>query len=246
VTGRSRSGIGLALLALAGSACASGFGMPRGASRQGREIFDLWQIMFVASVIVAAIVYGLIVFAVVRYRARGRTEVIRAPREHPRLEIAYTVIPVAIVAFLWFVSWRTNVSVTGVADDPDVVVHVEGYSWGWRFEYPDLGITIVSEPGGAGPEMVVPLGETTTIRLTSADVIHAWWVPEFLYKHDAIPGRTAEFDINPEETGVFHGACAEFCGLDHAFMTFSVRVVAPDEFTAWAEATSGPAPGADA
>ena len=217
-------------VALVATACSGSFGMPRGANREGRAIFDLWQTMFVASIVVAVIVYGLIAYSVLRYRGRGNTEVIRAPREHPWLEITYTVIPVAIVAFLWFISWRTNEDVTAVTANPDVTVRVEAYSWGWRFEYPDLGVTIVSKPGGPVPEMVLPLGRTTTISPTSVDVIHAWYVPEFLYKHDAIPGRVARFDITPLETGLFGGACAEFCGLNHAYMRFAVRVVPADQF----------------
>lgn len=218
--------------------CSGSFGMPRGASREGRAIFDLWQTMFVVSVVVAAIVYGLIAYSAIRYRSRGRTDVIREPREHPWLEITYTIVPVAIVAFLWFISWRTNDDVTAVRPDPDVTVAVEAYSWGWRFEYPDLGVTVVSQPGGPVPEVVLPLGRTTTISLTSLDVIHAWYVPEFLYKHDAIPHRIARFDITPERTGVFGAACAEFCGLNHAYMRFAVRVVPPDEFESWALETA--------
>lgn len=228
----------LVAVALLVPACSGSFGMPRGANREGRAIFDLWQTMFVASVIVAAIVYGLIAWSAVRYRARGRDEVIREPREHPLLEITYTVIPIAIVAFLWFISWRTNEDVMAVRSDPAVTVDVEAFSWGWRFSYPDHDVTVVSEPDGPLPVMVLPLGETSTIRLTASDVIHAWYVPEFLFKHDAVPGRIARFDITPERAGTFEGACAEFCGLNHAYMRFAVRVVPEDEFATWVEATA--------
>jgi cytochrome c oxidase subunit 2 len=226
----ARRSVVLVLLAFASSACSGAFGMPRGADREGRAIFDLWQVMFVASIVVAVIVYGLIAFSVIRYRLRGRTDVVRDAREHRWLEITYTIVPVAIVAFLWVMSWRTNEDVTAVRSDAAAMVRVEAYSWGWRFTYPRLGVTVVSRPGGPVPEMVLPLGQTSTISLTSLDVIHAWYVPEFLYKHDAIPGRIARFDITPEETGTFDGACAEFCGLNHAFMRFRVRVVAAGEF----------------
>jgi cytochrome c oxidase subunit 2 len=225
----------LLAVALATSACSSSFGMPRGASREGRAIFDLWQTMFVASIVVAALVYGLIAFAAVRYRARGRDDVIREPREHPKLEIAYTLLPLALAGFLWFVSWKTNEDVVAVRSDPDVAVDVEAYSWGWRFTYPELGVTVVSEPGGPEPQMVLPLDETSTIRLTAVDVVHAWYVPEFLYKHDAVPGRIARFDVTPREAGTFEGACTEFCGLNHAAMRFTVRVVPADEFVTWVE-----------
>jgi cytochrome c oxidase subunit 2 len=233
---------GFVVLGVVASACSGSFGMPRGASREGRAIFDLWQTMFIASVVVAAIVYGLIAWSVLRYRSRGNAEVIRSPREHPWLEVTYTVIPIAIVAVLWFMSWRTNEDVTAVRSDGPVTVRVEAYSWGWRFSYPDVGVTVVSQPGGPVPEMVLPLGQTATIALTSVDVIHAWYVPEFLYKHDAIPGRIARFDVTPEEAGVFGGACAEFCGLNHAYMRFAVRVVPADEFASWVQETATTTP----
>jgi cytochrome c oxidase subunit II len=242
-----RRSVALVVLAVGASACSGSFGMPRGANREGRAIFDLWQVVFVASIVVAVIVYGLIAFSVIRYRSRGRTDVVRDAREHPWLEITYTIIPVAIVAFLWVISWRTNEDVTAVRSDATATVRVEAYSWGWRFSYPQLGVTVISRPGGPVPEMVLPLGQTSTISLTSLDVIHAWYVPQFLYKHDAIPGRTARFDITPEQTGTFDGACAEFCGLNHAFMRFSVRVVPADEFERWVtEAATSATPVASA
>jgi len=239
---RTRRWAALALVTTTASACSGSFGMPRGATREGRAIFDLWQTMFVSSIIVAGIVYALIAYSTFRYRARGRTDVIRDAREHPWLEITYTIIPIAIVAFLWVITWRTNNDVMAVRSEPTVTVDVEAYSWGWRFTYPALGVTVVSQPGGPVPEMVLPVDERSTISLTSLDVIHAWYVPEFLYKHDAIPGRTARFDITPEQTGLFGGACAEFCGLNHAYMRFAVRVVSADEFESWAvTAASGTA-----
>ena len=235
----SRSWAAVAFVVIACGACSSGFGMPDPANRQGRDIFDLWRLLFVASVIVAAIVYGLIAFSVIRYRGRGRDEVVSEPREHPVLEIVYTAIPIVIVVVLWAVAWRTDQSVRAIERDPAVTVEVEAYSWGWRFSYPELGVTVISVPDGPIPQMVLPLGETASIRLTSLDVIHAWYVPAFLYKRDAVPGRVAEFDITPEETGVFPAVCAEFCGLNHAFMRFEVRVVPASEFDAWAASTSG-------
>jgi cytochrome c oxidase subunit 2 len=86
------------------------------------------------------------------------------------------------------------------------------------------------------PELVLPVGQTVRIVLTSDDVIHAFYVPGFLFKRDAIPGRVTEFDLIPREEGEFRGFCAEFCGLDHARMTFTVRTVSPEEFEQWLEA----------
>ena len=77
------------------------------------------------------------------------------------------------------------------------------------------------------------MGETIRVELTSNDVIHAFWVPDFLFKRDAIPGHVNVFDITPTVTGTYHGVCSEFCGLNHAYMTFTVEVVPPEEFDRW-------------
>jgi cytochrome c oxidase subunit II len=240
---RPRSLAAVATAALVGAvSCSGSFGMPRGATEQGRETFELWQIFFVAALVVGAIVYGLIAWSLVRYRRRGYDdpEAIGALfRESRRLEAVYVAIPVAIVIGLFALSLRTETDVTRIDPDPAVRVDVEAFAWGWRFTYPDLGVTVLSEPSGPGvpgPEMVVPLGETTRIRLSSRDVVHAFWVPGFLFKRDATPGRTQTFDVTPVESGTFAGACSEFCGLNHAYMRFSVRVVSPDAFEAWAAA----------
>jgi len=109
---------------------------------------------------------------------------------------------------------------------------------------------VISDPSGAGvpgPVIEMPRGETVRIELTSDDVIHAFWVPGFLFKRDAIPGRTSEFDINPTVDGTYRGVCAEFCGLNHSYMVFTVKVVEPADFDGWvaqrmASATPGASP----
>jgi len=219
-------------------ACSGSFGMPRGASEQAQETFQNWQIFFIAAIPVAGIVYVLIAWSIVRYRRRRsdppgalgsqRTENLPA-------EIVYTAVPVVIVVALFVLAIRTDDRVTAISPDPDLVVRVEAFAWGWRFTYPD-GETVVSPPSGedaAEPVMMLPHGETIRISLTSNDTIHAFWVPEFLYKHDAIPGRTFEFDVTPTEMGTFQGHCAEFCGLNHAYMNFEVQVVSRQDFDAW-------------
>jgi cytochrome c oxidase subunit 2 len=228
-----------AILMVLATACSGSFGMPRGATEQGSDIFRLWQIFFVAAIPVAGIVYGLIFWSLIRYRRRRSDDPDALGsqfRGNHRLEVVYMGIPILIVIGLFVASAVTEVRVDAVSSHPAVTVNVEAFQWGWRFTYPSRGVTIVSAPSGefvVGPQMVLPLGQTTRIVLTSNDVIHAFWVPDFLYKHDAIPGRTFMFDLTPTKTGTFYGECAEFCGLNHAYMTFSVRVVSPAEFDTW-------------
>jgi cytochrome c oxidase subunit II len=219
-------------------ACSGSFGMPRGASEQAQETFQNWQIFFITAIPVAGIVYVLIAWSIVRYRRRRSDppDALGSQRtENLPAEVVYTAVPVMIVVALFVLAIRTDDRVTAISPDPDLVVHVEAFAWGWRFTYPD-GETVVSPPSGEDaewPVMVLPHGETTRISLTSNDTIHAFWVPEFLYKHDAIPGRTFEFDVTPTEMGTFQGHCAEFCGLNHAYMNFEVQVVSRQDFDSW-------------
>lgn len=143
------------------------------------------------------------------------------------------MIPIVIVIVLWALSYRTEQRVLALSDRPDLTVEVEAFAWGWRFTYPEHGITVSSDSKGPPPELVLPVDRTTRIQLTSVDVIHAFYVPDLLFKRDAIPGRVQEFDVSPVRLGSFHGACAEYCGLDHAFMVFDVRVVTPQAFETW-------------
>ena len=236
---RARRAAAAAAIVVSAASCSSSFGMPRGSSEQGREIFDLWQIFFRAGIVVAAIVYGLIAWSLVRYRRRRREAEAALGRQfhaNVPLEIVYTAIPVVMVVVLFSLSFATEDRASSVTPEPDLTLRAEAFSWGWRFGFPDAGVEVVSEPSGGGvpgPEIRLPVGETTRIELTSNDVIHAFWVPDFLYKRDAIPGHVNVFDVTPTETGTYHGVCSEFCGLHHAYMTFTVRVVERAEFDAW-------------
>lgn len=234
-------------LGVVGTACSGSFGMPRGASEQGGDVFDLWQIFFIAAIAVAALVYGLIGWSVLRYRRRRSEDpgALGAPfREKRGLEAVYVAIPLVLVVGLFALAFRAGQRVDRLDPQPEVRVRVEAFAWGWRFVYPELGVTVVSAPSGPdvdGPELVLPLGRTARIELVSNDVIHAFWVPDFLFKRDAIPGVTQTFDVTPTETGTFQGACSEFCGLNHAYMRFSVRVVSPDGFATWVAQRAGAA-----
>ncbi len=210
-----------------------GFGAPDPRSEQGETTFSLWQGFFVAAFVVGLIVWGLLIFVLVRYRrSRVGEKIPSQSAYHIPLEVIYTAIPVVIVAVLCGASGAAEDKVTALESDPAVKVEDIGFRWSWQFHYPDEDITITGEPG-RGPEMVIPVGETSQLRLVSDDVAHSFWVPDFLSKRDLIPGVDNKIDVTPTETGEYVGRCAEFCGLDHWRMNFSVRVVDEDEYQQW-------------
>ena len=209
------------------------FGAPDPASDQGRRIGSLWSGFFVTAVAVALLVWLLLGFVLLRYRRRTGDDHIPSQRAYNiPIEIIYTVVPVLIVAVLFFFSVRTERQVTAVSAHPVARIEVTGFQWGWRFRYVDDGFTIDAPPGGR-PVLVLPMGQPSNLRLVSADVDHSFWVPRFLSKRDLIPGVNNEITVTPNKEGTFIGRCAEFCGLDHWRMAFDVKVVSPAQFRAW-------------
>ena len=118
-------------------------------------------------------------------------------------------------------------------ETPQVQIKVEGFQWEWTFLYLNEGLFVAGKTLVRPAVMVLPVDEPVQIQLVSRDVIHSFFVPDLLFKRDAIPGRTTTFTFTPTKLGTFHGQCAEFCGLWHSRMTFDVKVVAPLDYQAW-------------
>ncbi len=205
--------------------------LPSGATSQAELMHRDWTVFTIAGLCVFAIVGGLIVGSPFVWRRRGEALPPQFRRNVP-IEIITTVIPLIMIALLFVLTYRVESVVERLSPSPSTIVDVVGFRWSWRFQYSGTSVQVIGTPKQP-PEMVIPLGRTTRINLESADVNHAFWVPGFLFKRDAIPGVHNSFDWHPDHLGVFVGRCAEFCGLEHAFMTFAVRVVPPDEFERW-------------
>jgi cytochrome c oxidase subunit II len=142
------------------------------------------------------------------------------------------------VAVLLTLTFDTQGKVDALSPSPGLRVRVTAAKWNWRFEYPEQGITRIS--GDTRPTtLVVPSDTTVRFALTSRDVIHAFWIPEVRFKRDAFPKRTTEFDLVFDKPGFYSGVCAEFCGLKHGQMHFSVEVQSPRDFEDWVAAERG-------
>jgi cytochrome c oxidase subunit 2 len=224
------------------SACSS-FGAPAGGTTQGEDINDLWRLFFVAGLAVGGTVILLILWCVVRYRRREGDGDELPPQigANIPIEVVYTALPVAVVVALFAFTLTSEHRVESLSPHPAVTVRVTGFQWQWRFDYVGRDVSIIGT-GPKRPEMVLPVGETVRIQLLSSDVIHSFYVPGFLFKRDAIPGRMTQFDIRADRPGTYRGECAEYCGLDHAFMNFTVRVVGPEAFDAWVSSNRSATP----
>ena len=209
---------------------------PQAVTAQGAETRDLYDIVFAIAAVIFLFVEGLIVFAVLRYRRKPTDEGL-PPQVHGNnlLEVAWTIVPTIIVGVIFFLSWQTLNSVDAIASTPDVRIRADAARFQWQFEYLDAtgqNVTFKQQL----PELVVPAGEIVHLDLRSADVIHAFYVPQFLFKRDVIPGRDNNFDFKVDASmagQTFRGQCAELCGFQHWVMQFTVKALAPKDYDAW-------------
>jgi cytochrome c oxidase subunit 2 len=253
------AGLGI-LVVLNGGAIWSSFFPPEAKSTQGKQIRDLYDIVFIIAAIIFFVVEGLIVWTVIRYRRRPGDDVL-PPQTHGNnlAEVTWTLVPTAIVIFLFIISWTTLNSVEAVAADPGLKVRAVAGQFQWSFEYlpadaneKTAPVFKITAPEGAEGGLFLPAGQTTHLFLASPDVIHAFYVPQFLFKRDVVPGITNQFDLTipAEDAGqTYRGQCAELCGIGHRIMVFEVHALAPADFQAWyqkqveaANATPAPAP----
>jgi cytochrome c oxidase subunit 2 len=233
-----RRAAALGVLAVSAAGC-----LPQSVTTEGHDIATTYRIFLLAAAVVAAIVLGSTTFAIFRYRASRRPDLPVQTRGNVKAEAIWTLIPALTVVGLFALTVLTLLRVESTEATPGAEVEVSAFRWGWTFRYPADDVT-VSGIGAPGPEIVVPVGEPVRFRLTSGDVIHSFFVPHFLQKRDANPGRENVFQVTIEEAGTYRGQCAEFCGLYHWRMPFAVRAVPRTEYDAWlaAQPRGGAAP----
>ena len=201
---------------------------------QADDIDRVWNVFLFIALGVVALVAILVAVVVIRFRRRS-SALPRQRRENIPFEVGYTAVPLLVVGGLFALTVYSTQAVDEVDDDVDLVVDVIGFQWQWQFAYPEAGVQVVGTDRVV-PELVLPAGASVRFDMTSLDVIHSFWIPGFRFKRDVFPDQETSFQVDVgERTGFWEntGVCAEFCGLDHTTMRFSVRIVTPDEFDAW-------------
>jgi cytochrome c oxidase subunit 2 len=217
---------------LAGCSGGPRYGAPKGATKQGQSVNHLFTGFVTAAIVVFAIVWILVFWSIIRYRHRGRVEVPSQVHSNIPLEVALTVIPLIIVAVLFGFTMHTQNREDRVSSHPDVRIAVTAFQWGWRFVYDGQNVNVVGD-ANRQPEIALPVDARIRFDLRSADVIHSFYVPDFLFKRDVIPRVKNSVELDTTKQGRYRGLCAEYCGLDHARMGFWVRVVDRASYDRW-------------
>ena len=248
-------GTGLALGASAALADYT-WNFPKPVTPIGRDTLSMHNQFMVVITVLFVVVFAIMLYSMIRHRKSVGARPAGFSGPTGALQWFWVLVPFAILLFIDFVlmgipAFHAVIEMEDTRTKADMVLKVTGLQWKWKYEYPDSGISFVSAlstpreqiEGQAAKgenyllevdnEVVLPVGRKVRILLTSTDVIHTWWVPQFGVKRDAIPGFLRETWVRIEEPGVYRGQCAELCGKDHGFMPVVVRAVPEPEYAAW-------------
>lgn len=233
---RGRAGAGSVVATLVGAGCAGPQSTLSPAGIDAEQIATLWWWMAGGAAFVWCTVVGIAVYAIwIRPAEHERTHGVRL------ILIGGVVFPTVVLAALLAYGLSVLPRLLLPGEPEGLRIEVVGEEWWWRVRYQEPGQEAVESAN----EVRLPVGRRTTLLLASADVIHSFWVPALAGKIDMIPGRTNRIALEPTRTGVFRGACAEFCGTSHALMGFRAVVMEPEAFSEWLASERRPADAAD-
>jgi cytochrome c oxidase subunit 2 len=194
---------------------------------------DLFVLVMIPGFIIMVGVFAACIYIMVRFRRRDTDGIPEQVHGNTRLELAWTIAPTILLVAIAIPTLIAIVDL-GEAAGPDAMpVTVEAIQWDWTFVYPE----IADADGNIleAKDLYIPVDQEVNFSLHAIDVIHSFWVPKLAGKQDVIPGRTNHLKFKAETLGTYSGQCVEFCGLNHAIMTFQTYVVSQEEFDAWAQ-----------
>jgi cytochrome c oxidase subunit 2 len=237
-----------------------GLNMPEGVTVLSKKIWWLHQLILIICIVLAVVVFGVMIYSLIKFRRSKGAEPDRTLVHSTKVEIVWTIVPIIILVGMAVPIAKTLIEIEDMGK-VDLNIKVTGYQWKWEYEYLGHEVSFFSTlkrdsdaarqlDSGVDPEsipnylldvdnpLVVPAGVKIRFLLTAQDVIHAWWVPDFAMKKDAIPGFVNEIwvQVDADKAGTYRGVCAELCGRDHGFMPIVVEVKSPAEFDAWLRA----------
>ena len=259
----SRGVLGLSLWLASSTAFAEyGLNFPKPVTSIGHRVLELHNAIILICVVIFVVVFGVMFYSIYAHRkSKGH----KAAKFHDnlKLEVIWTIIPFIILVGMALPSTATLLEMDDVSKS-DMTVKITGYQWKWKYDYPDQDVSFFSSLSTPREQienkatkgehyllevdnpLVLPVGKKIRFVVTANDVIHAWWVPAFAVKKDAIPGFVNEVWARVDEPGVYRGQCAELCGKDHGYMPIVVQAVAPEEFDKWVSLQKDKAASAEA
>jgi cytochrome c oxidase subunit II len=237
----------------AGAAWAIQFNLQPPQSIIANHIYDLHTLIMWIIFAIFVLVFGFMMYAIIKHRKSVGHEA-QQFHENTTVEIIWTIIPFVILIGMAYPATKTIIAMKDTSD-PDITIKATGYQWKWGYDYLQEGVSFYSnlatprdqidgnnsEARNNNPHyllevdnaVVVPVGKKVRVIITANDVIHAWWVPAFGVKQDAIPGFVRDSWFKADRVGTYRGQCAELCGKDHGFMPIVVEVVEQDKYAAW-------------
>ncbi|ABD79300.1 cytochrome c oxidase subunit II [Saccharophagus degradans] len=244
------SGVSLTLLSALAGAGEWQLNMTEGVTSISKEVYGLHMLIFYICCAIGVLVFGAMFISMYLHRKSRGAEASHF-HESVKLELLWTIVPALILIGMAFPATKTLTKIYDT-DNADLDILVTGYQWKWKYEYIGQDVSFFANLSDASKAeifngeaksehylldtdkvLMIPTGKKVRFLVTSADVIHSWWVADLAVKRDAIPGYINESWTRVDEPGLFRGQCAELCGKDHGFMPIVVKAVTPEEFDAW-------------
>ena len=237
-----------------------GLNMRQGVTETSQQVYDLHMLILWICVAIGVVVFGAMIYSMINHR-KSRGAVASQFHESMAVELIWTVLPFIILIAMAIPATKVLIAMDD-SSEADLSIKVTAYQWKWRYEYLDEGIDFFSrldadsnairqvgsdlDPNDkeaylldVDNRLVIPANKKVRFLLTASDVIHSWWVPDFGWKKDAVPGFVNEAWTKVAEPGVYRGQCAELCGRDHGFMPIVVEVLSESDYAAWVAQQKG-------